>query len=30
MVDTTDYHAGLLYITRKDLEKILEEMEGKR
>jgi len=27
IVDTTDYHPGLLYITRKDLEEILEALK---
>ncbi len=26
MIDTTDYHHGLLYLTQEDLQKILKEL----
>lgn len=28
IIDTRDYHPGVLYVTREDLKKILQELSG--
>ena len=28
MINTTEYHPGLLYLTKSDLEKMIKDLEG--